>query len=409
MRCRVRIIRLAFAALLTSALGGVAAGAPAMPAGCQQALEQYNAARQAYEDAASAYWAAVGEKRRTRNGKRRNNEDILIDDYVLGQPPVYAGPPMPADPSAPPATPPAARKRVPVVADFLASAAKHFGFVPRRPRSEIEFKRAYAQAAAAAGLARDQVVRIYAFESGGNGRYDVQAGLEYDRPGARAIHTALGYNQLVGANGVGLLAEQGDRLVAALRTKAASSAGDMRTALEAKGSVLERMIAFARTVPDEWREHEKLAETPAGLGIHALLLDLDVGPLLQTRKLLDSVEYARRRGYGRPLSAAELELMNFTGDGNGFDMVTMPDAMREKVPTANFFVRAGYERNPIARRHGVVAKLLAEIDARMDAEARLQGATDMAAAFDAANGQTLPVERDHQRRQPPRQPQRGPQ
>src|ERR1700687_5352791 len=81
----VRIIRIAFVALLSSAWCGVAAGAPAMPAGYQQALRQYDAARQAYEDAASAYWAAVGEKRRTRNGKRRNNEEILIDDYVLGQ------------------------------------------------------------------------------------------------------------------------------------------------------------------------------------------------------------------------------------------------------------------------------------------------------------------------------------
>jgi hypothetical protein len=154
--------------------------------------------------------------------------------------------------------------------------------------------------------------------------------------------------------------------------------------------VLERMIAFARTVPDDWREHEKLAETPKGLGVHALLLDLDVGPLLQTRKLLDSIEYARRKGYGRALTAAELELMNLTGDGNGLDMVTMPAAMRDKVPTANFFVRAGYERNAIARRHDVVARLVAEIDARMAAEIRLQGARDMAAAFDAASSTPRP-------------------
>ena len=34
--------------------------------------------------------------------------------------------------------------------------------------------------------------------------------------------------------------------------------------------------------------------------------------------------FARAKGHQQPLTAAELELMNFTGDGNGFDLVTMP-------------------------------------------------------------------------------------
>jgi hypothetical protein len=81
------------------------------------------------------------------------------------------------------------------------------------------------------------------------------------------------------------------------------------------------------------------------------------------------------------LTAAELELMNFTGDGNGFDMVTMPHEMRKRVPTANFFQQRGYERNPVAGRHNVVAKLLAAIDAKMDRESKRAGARSMAAAF----------------------------
>ena len=60
------------------------------------------------------------------------------------------------------------------------------------------------------------------------------------------------------------------------------------------------------------------------------------------------VEFAKAHGYTRPLSAAELEMMNLTGDGNGFDMVLMPNDMRAKVPTSNFFQRGGYERNPVA-------------------------------------------------------------
>ena len=64
-----------------------------------------------------------------------------------------------------------------------------------------------------------------------------------------------------------------------------------------------------------------------------------------------------------------------------FDMLTMPEALRERVPTANFFQRQGYERNPVARRTGVVAKLIADIDTKMTRGAHSAGAKDMAAAF----------------------------
>ncbi len=111
-------------------------------------------------------------------------------------------------------------------------------------------------------------------------------------------------------------------------------------------------------MPDEWSAHQKLGDTPQGWAMHAMVLDIDVGPLLQTDKLLTSVIFARVKGYDRPLTAAELEMMNLTGDGTGLDMVTMPQAMREQVPTSNFFQRGGYERNPVAIRHNTVAKLL---------------------------------------------------
>jgi hypothetical protein len=112
-----------------------------------------------------------------------------------------------------------------------------------------------------------------------------------------------------------------------------------------------------------------------------MVLDIDVGPLLQTRKLLTSVHFARAKGYTKPLSAAELEMMNLTGDSTGLDMVTMPQAMRERVPTANFFQRGGYERNPVAIRHNTVAKLLAITDSRMDFNSKLPGAKELAASF----------------------------
>jgi hypothetical protein len=341
---------------------------------------EYNAARQQYEAEADAYWDLVANNRRARAAKRRNNQGALLQDYVLSQPPVYAGPPRPVDPNAP-VEEPAPRKYVPVVTDLLDAAAREFRFVPQQPQSEIEYKRAYARVAAAAGITKEQAVRIYAFESSGNGKYDVQAGLEYPRPGAQAVSTALGYNQLLSTNSVELLAEKGNQFIKTLQAKAAGLSGDAKDALVRKIAVLKAMIAFSRTVPDSWSAHDRLANTSKGLAIHALNLDIDIGPLLQTQKLLDSIVFARKQGYDATLTAAELEMMNLTGDGNGIDMIMMPPAWRERVPTANFFQPGGYARNPIAGRSGVVAKLLATTNTRMDEEIRLQGAKDLAAAF----------------------------
>jgi hypothetical protein len=355
---------------------------PAARADYLRKLQEYTLARQRYDEEASAYWNAIGEKRRARAVKRRDKQETLFDDYVLTQPPVYSGPRRPVDPTETPEdSPPAPTRYIPVVADFLKSAAEHFGFVPQRPKSEIEFKRAYAGIAAGAGLTRDQVVRIYAFESGGNGKYDVQAGLEYAKPGARAISTALGYNQLLTANSIGLLAEKGDTFIKALKSKGDGATGERKKRLDGKIAALRRMIDFTRTVPVAWSEHVELGRTPKGRAMHALNLDIDIGPLLQTQKLVDSVVFARSKGYERRLRAAELELMNLTGDGNGFDMLMMPASMRESVPTANFFQRTGYERNPIARRNNTVSKLLAAIDASMDREAKRKGAKDLSVAF----------------------------
>jgi hypothetical protein len=146
--------------------------------------------------------------------------------------------------------------------------------------------------------------------------------------------------------------------------------------------VLERMAAFTRTVPVKWDEHVELAGTPRGLAVHALVLDVDVGPLLQVQKLVNSLRFARLKGYTKPLTAAELEMLNLTGDGNGFDMLSLAPEMRQKVPTANFFQPSGYARNAVARRNNTVSALIAATDSKMDEEARLRGALDMAAAFD---------------------------
>jgi hypothetical protein len=378
------------AALDAAALPASTANAMAQAASPQAIAEyrrrfrEYQEARAAFEAEASAYWSSIAEKRRGRSAKRRDHQPIALDDYVLTQPPVYSGPrrpvnPLPSQPE--PGETPRERKYIPVVADLLKAAAEHFQFTPQRPANEIEFKRAYARVASAAGLTREQAVRVYSFETGGNGNHDMQSGLSASRPGSHAISTAVGYNQLLTTNSVELLAEQGPGFVHALAEKATRLSGAPRNAMDHKIAVLKRMVALARSVPDEWAQHEKLGDTPQGWAMHAMVLDIDVGPLLQTYKLLTSVIFARAKGYTRPLTAAELEMMNLTGDGTGLDMVTMPQAMREQVPTSNFFQRSGYERNPVAIRHNTVAKLLDVTDSRMDSNSSLQGAKDLAAAF----------------------------
>ncbi|WP_298259743.1 hypothetical protein [Bradyrhizobium sp.] len=357
------------------------AASPYAIAEYRRRLAEYQKARAAFEQEAGAYWSAIVEKRRGRNAKRREHLAIALDDYVLTQPPSYRGPrrPVNPEPEAPEARPPRQHKAIPVVGDLMQAASEQFQWTPQKPSSEIEFKRAYARVALAAGLTREQAVRVYSFETGGTGNYDVQAGIEHG--GKRAISTAMGYNQLLTTNSIELLAEQGPEFVRALTQKAAILSGQPRQILDRKIAVLKKMVAYARSVPDEWSAHEKLADTPQGWALHAMVLDIDVGPLLQTHKLLTSVIFARAKGYNRPLTAAELEMMNLTGDGTGLDMVTMPQAMREQVPTSNFFQRGGYERNPVAIRHNTVAKLLAITDNRMDANSGQPGAKELAAAL----------------------------
>jgi hypothetical protein len=355
----------------------------AKPAASKARIDEYLRAKAAFERELDAYWDDIAAKRRIRIAKRRDKQAAALEDYVLTQPPVYAGPPRPAGLPAPRKEPRDVKlPRIPRVADFISAAREHFKFVPQRPDSDLEFKQAYARVASAAGLTGDQAVRIYAFETGGNGTYDVQAGLTHPKKGSKPISPAVGYNQLLSTNSIGLLAANGDEFVKVLKERAAALAGDERGAMERKVEALQRMIAHSRSVPYAWSAHDKMAKfTPKGYALHAAIFDRDIGPLLQTQKLLDSVMFARRNGRSEPLTAAELELMNFTGDGNGFDMVMMPHEFRDKVPTSNFFQPRGYSRNPIAKRTGTVAALIASIEAKMDRASQLPGAQELAAAF----------------------------
>jgi hypothetical protein len=258
-RLRIALFALAAALLLAPPVYAQGGASPEQIADYKARLAQYLQARQGFDAQAEVYWNAVIAKRKIRNAKRRQHVPTQLADYVLTQPPLYGGPPRPINPAGPT---PGEKPPIPVIANFLQAAAEQYGFVPQRPASEIAFKRAYARAALAAGLTRAQIVGVYAFETGGNGTYDMQAGVTATR--TRAISPAIGYNQLLSTNSVSLLAEHGGRLLAMLRQKSKAATGAARVALERKIEALKRMIAFSRSVPDRWSEHDRLAKTTAG-------------------------------------------------------------------------------------------------------------------------------------------------
>ena len=206
------------------------AASPQAIAEYRRKLKEYQEARAAFEQEAGAYWSAIAEKRRGRNAKRRERQPITLDDYVLTQPPVYTGPKRPVESGAgaEPERPPRERKYIPVVADLLKAAARaipvHAAAARQRDRVQA---RLCARCALAAGLTREQAVRVYAFETGGNGNHDMQSGLEHSRQ-ARAISTAIGYNQLLTTNSVELVAEQGHEFVRALTREGGAAVGRRR-------------------------------------------------------------------------------------------------------------------------------------------------------------------------------------
>lgn len=342
--------------------------------------ETYRQARAAHEPQAAAYWQEIETRRAARRAKRKAGEMPALSDYVREMPPVYNGPSL--SPSLVKKIADAAPKDtdtyIPVVAENLQSAREIYGFVPRLV-SEPEFKRAYAIEALAQGLSKDQVVRVYAFETGGKGTYDMQAGIDPLTKQGRGISTALGYAQLLAANSSNELVKHGPGFVRRLEEMAKRRAQTPERVrdLKRKATVLRAMLRDLTRVPNEWKAHRVFSRTPKGQAIHALNLDADIGPWLQVLKLKGLREEAAKAGVFT-LSSAEIELMNLAGPGNGLEMM-LPVA--KGVPTTNFFERGGYERNSVVRGR-TAAQLLAEIDARMQTFMTKPGAVEFAAIFD---------------------------
>lgn len=354
-------------------------------------VEEFQAWRQArriYNAAMDRYWDEVEEKRSGRRRKRSAGESFTLNDYVLSLPPTYQGPKLAPDLARKydrfiaehEKTSPTPRRELPTVADYLAAAKRVYGFVPERV-SEKEFKRRYAEHTTRLGLTKDQVVRVYALETGGYGTYDMQAGIHPLKKTGRAISSALGYAQLLDANSVNELSQSGPAIIERL-TKLARAPGNTpeRTAsLQSKIAAVRKMYTNVKRVPYQWKRHQAYAKTEPGMGVHALNVDGDIGPMLQAAKLKSIVDYASRRG--RPsLTGGELELMNLSGPATGMEMMQMPG---KAAPTTNFFERRAYYVNKMVI--GLTGEgLLAELNRRMDQAVKTPGSVEFAEAFAAA-------------------------
>jgi len=352
-----------------------------------EAFQSWKTARKSFEDKLDAYWDAIEEKRSERRRKRAKNIPFSADDYVMSFPPKYKGPSLSgelaskygqfleaqnqANPSPP--------KELATIPDYLSAAKRVYNFVPERV-SEKEFKLRYASEAASLGLSKEQVVRVYALETGGVGTYDTQAGIHPVKKTGRAISSALGYGQLLDANSVNELARSGATFIRQLTEKSQDPniSPARKTLLKHKLIVLRKMYTNVKRQRFEWDVQQAYAKTPAGMGVHTLNIDGDIGPMLQAMKLRTLVDLAAKNGR-TSLSGAELELMNLAGPTTGLEMMDGPGV---DAPTPNFFARRAYYVNKMVM--GLTgAQLQAELDRRMTNAITTPGSQEFANAFDA--------------------------
>jgi len=345
-----------------------------------QIYEQYRKARGAFDRQHQAYWRAVDAKREARKARRMLGQAYTAEDYIAEQPPKYRGPELPTDIAkiVTEVRPPEPERPLPNVADFLESAKAEFGFVPT-PTTEHEFKRRYAKEALAVGLSKDQVVRIYALETGGQGTYDMQSGINPTTKQGKPISSALGYAQLLHANSTSEFVKYGEMWAKRLLAMAAvpGTPPERATALRTKAATLRRMLRAARSVPNEWSSHVAFGGTAKGQAIHTLNLDADVGPWLQVLKLRGLKDDAEKAGRTQ-LAGAEIELMNLAGPRTGLEMLT---PVGQTMPTSNFFSQAAYYRNTIVREKTAI-ELLRALEGRMEVNIKKPGAVEFAQIFD---------------------------
>lgn len=357
----------------------------------REAFEDWYQAQVFFDAAMDAYWGQVESKRSGRRAKRRSNRTFNDSDYVSEYPPTYGGPVISAGlrqrwvqfrDQDRPATAPGKAVGLPGLDVYFANAQRYYGFSPERI-PEREFKRRYARESLARGLTKDQVVRVYALETGGHGTADMQAGIHPIRKTGRPISSALGYAQLLAANSISVLSKHGNDMVERLARMVREERDQVRRGqLQDKLNVLRRMVATAKSMPYNWARHVAFAKTSKGQALHVMNIDGDIGPWMQVVKLADLRLMAKRNGMPE-LTGSQIELMNLAGPATGLEMMTK---VGWDKPTTNFFSRMAYYRNTVVRGKDS-SGLLTALEVRMDAGLKNEGSQEFLAVFDELLGQ----------------------
>lgn len=347
---KARLSLVAFACLLGASSVVHIDGANA--ASYQEELANYRAAYASFQRLENAYWKEIERKKDIRTAKRQAGIAFTRDDFVLTQPPKYTGPKRPVDPNAPPPVKKPPEESTLPDADELRAAIKELYGWHLPQYEESVFKLAFAREALRHGVSAEQVVGVYALETGGKGPFDLVSGQAVERNDkcklmkryGRPLSTAIGYFQLLNANTSSTLAKNASgpkerQFSERLRRLADQSRGGRKKELRAKADIIDRMIrdmhkALARIdgPKNNWREFGELGRTKLGYAIHALNLDPDVGPMIQMEKLAFVRTYAINKGLGN-LQSDRLELLNLVGYPRG---VKMLEPVAYTVPTANF-------------------------------------------------------------------------
>lgn len=376
MRWKYSFSTIMLASFLAAASFGFTDKAEA--ASYQEQLAAYRAAYSEFEAREKRYWAAISAKKDIRTAKRRAGQAFVREDFVLSQPPKYTGPKRPRDPNAGPLVKkPRPKSTLPRANDLRAAMKDLYGH--KLPRvAEKDFKLSFAREAKRYGLSAEQVIGVYALETGGLGPFDRVSG-EIPQMNSKCkvvkyvgqpLSTAIGYFQLLNANTSSTVAgnargPESERFANRLREKAKQERGGRKRELKKKAKLVDRIVkdmdvAISRmnVTKNNWAEFRELGRTKLGRAVHALNLDPDIGPMIQMSKLTFVRNKAVEKGLGN-VPSDRLELMNLVGWPRGLKML---EPVAFNVPTANFVTATEIRANRSVLGDKTVAESVEKIN-----------------------------------------------
>lgn len=329
---------------------------PDKPSPEEQAKIDYEKARADYKKQVNDYWTQAEQTKKAGG---------TVNDF----PPVYDGPAKPKgyDKPAAPSTLPSVNDLQEQSRDLLriAGGDKTKPDFALKEISETAFKAAYVKEALHVGaeqnLSKDEVKKIvngiYAFECGGKATHDTLSSVPLeltkpDEPGStanldarRQIHpesTALGYNQIMKATSLTFLEKNSATVAARLRENARGLPGEDQ--VEEKATLYENLHAvlhkelsamankddaskakyldkdgnFKYSLYGDFSKSDSVNAT--GLtgrqlanAVHALNLDGDVGPIVQSMQLKDVVSHSLSQKMKNSLEQKANELASRAG------------------------------------------------------------------------------------------------